>query len=456
VSARVVIVGGGISGLAAAWRLKLRRPEAAVIVLEAAARFGGKLVTEHRDGFIVEGAADGFLARKPPALDWARELGLDTELVLPRAEHRFSQVYWNGVLHPMPEGFSGLVPADPDALLKTTLLTPEGAARAAAEPAVPLRSSGPEESIAAFFTRRFGTELFERLLEPLLAGIYAGDASRLSADAAFPQLTALERSGKPLMNGALSTGPRDPAFRSFVSGMAALPSALESRLRALGVELVAGATVSEVRRAETGFTIETPRSSHSADAVIVALPPRAAGAVLGAGPAADVLSSWPVSSVANVSLAFDGGELDLPDGSGFVAPRGAASVTAGTWSGHKWPHRSPEGAELVRFYFGGAREPENAKLPDDELVGRSLTLLETLTGRRPRPRWHRIFRWKDAFAQPDLGHAERHRGLEAAAVPGLVLAGGYFAGVGIPDCLARAGQAAEAVDEHLETVENYL
>ncbi len=456
-SARVVIVGGGISGLATAWRLKLRRPDAVVTVLEAAARFGGKLVSEHRDGFIVEGAADGFLARKPPALDWARELGLETELILPRPEHRFSHVFWNGRLHAMPEGFSGLVPSDPEALLKTTLLTPEGAARAAEESSVPLRTTGPEESIETFFTRRFGTELFERLLEPLLAGIYAGDASRLSADAAFPQLTALERNGKPLMSGpAPASGPRDPAFRSFGSGMAALPAALEKRLGELGVELVPATTANTIRRTDKAFIVTAPHREFAADAVVIALPPHAAGALLAPGTAADILSSWPVSSVANVSLAFDSKKLSLPDGSGFVAPRGAAAVTAGTWSGHKWPHRAPEDTELVRFYFGGAREPENERLPDVELVSRSLRVLETLTGHRPRPLWHRIFRWKDAFAQPDLGHAERHRALEATAVPGLVLAGGYFAGVGIPDCLARAGQAAETVDEYLKTVQNYL
>jgi oxygen-dependent protoporphyrinogen oxidase len=450
VSARIVIVGGGISGLAAAWRLKLRRPDADITVLEAAARFGGKLVSEHRHGFVVEGAADGFLARKPPALDWARELGLDAQLVLPRPEHRFSQVFWNGRLHAMPEGFSGLVPGDPDALARTTLLTAEGAARAAAEPAVPFRASGPEESIETFFTRRFGTELFERLLEPLLAGIYAGDAGRLSADAAFPQLTALERAGKPLMAGT-PPGPRDPAFRSFADGMAALPAALEKRVRELGVELVGGAAVTAARPEGRSFVVEAKRE-WKADAVIVALPPRAAGTVLGPG-LGDVLSAWPVSSVANVSLAFDEA---LPDGSGFVAPRGAAAVTAGTWSAHKWPNRAPGRAELARFYFGGARDPEGWRLSEDELVGRSLDMIETLTGSRPRPLWYRIFRWKDAFAQPDVGHAERHRALEAAAVPGLVLAGGYFAGVGIPDCLARAGQAAETVDRYLKTVEPYL
>jgi oxygen-dependent protoporphyrinogen oxidase len=255
---------------------------------------------------------------------------------------------------------------------------------------------------------------------------------------------------------APAAGPRDPAFRSFISGMAELPAALEKRVRELGVELVPATTVNTVRHTDKGFTVTASHREFTVDAVVVALPPHAAGALLAPGPLAQTLSSWPVSSVANVSLAFDAAELNLPDGSGFVAPRGETAVTAGTWSGHKWPYRAPSNTELVRFYFGGAREPENAKLPDGELIDRALNVLETLTGHRPRPLWHRIFRWKDAFAQPDVGHAERHRALEAAAVPGLVFAGGYFAGVGIPDCLARAGQAAEAVDEHFKTSNNYL
>jgi len=458
---QVVVVGGGISGLAAAWRLKLTRPDADITVIEASARFGGKLISEHRDGFIVEGAADGFLARKPPALAWAEELGLSGELIVPRPEHRFSHVLWDGALHRMPEGFSGLVPTDPEALKTTTLLTPEGVARVAAESAVPLKLDAAEESIAAFFTRRFGEEAFTRLLEPLLAGIYAGDASRLSADAAFPQLTAIERAGKTLMT-ALAPQPapanagRDPAFRSFGGGMAALPAALEARLRTLDVALAAGTPVTGIARSGGGFVVRTASAEYATDAVIVALPPHAAGSLLGtaASGAAAVLSAWPTSSVANLNLAFRSDGVELPGGSGFVVPRAAGlPFSAGTWSSRKWPGRAPDGLELARFYFGGAREPSLWTMPEDEMEQRALDLLQRLTGSRPRPLWRRVFRWKDAFAQPDLGHAERHRALEAAAVPGLVFAGAYFAGVGIPDCLARAGQAADAVDSYLKTAQ---
>lgn len=450
---RVVVVGGGISGLAAAWRLSLRWPEADLTVVEASSRFGGKLVSEHRDGFVVEGAADGFLARKPPALDWARELGLGSDLVEPRPEHRFSHILWDGALHRMPEGFSGLVPTDPQGLRKATFLTPDGAERTIAEATIALRTHGDEESVRQFFTRRYGPEAFERLMEPLLAGIFAGDADKLSVEAAFPQLVALERRGESLTAG-LTSGPRSepgPAFRSFSRGMASLPAALEAALVRCQTELVSGSPVTALEKREGGFFVTTTRRSFPADAVVLALPPRVSGALVRSLSSAwaDVLESWPVASVANLTLAFDEAEVpNLPPGSGFVAPRaGNTAYSAATWSSRKWPGRAPDGKVLVRIYFGGARDPEGWKRPERDLVDAGLELLGGFHGgRRPRPLWHRVFRWKDAFAQPDLGHAERHRSLASAAVPGLVLSGGYFAGPGIPDCLNRAEEAAVLVE----------
>lgn len=494
---RVVVLGGGISGLAAAWRLKRADASLDITVIEASARCGGKLVSELRDGFIVEAAADGFLARKPPALDWVLELGLGPELIEPRPEHRFSQVLWDEQLHAMPEGFSGLVPTNPEALRRGTLLSPEGVDRVAAESTLPLQTFGPEESVSQFFTRRFGPEAFQRLMEPLLAGIFAGDATQLSAEAAFPQLVAIERGGQSLLHGLSQTTANlappakdlinakpSPAFRSFRAGMAALPAALVSALEAGGVKLVNGQTVLSVEQAalaagqprmhgraapgesdQLRFLIRTSNQSFAADAVISALPPRRLAPLVTAltpfsqvtlsqtssqarlQSLSEVLTDWPVSSVANLNLAFSATALPmLPKGSGFVMPRAANGprFTAATWSSQKWPLRAPDDQLLLRIYFGGARDPTAWRLPERDLLAEALAFLARFNGGlEPQPRWYRIFRWQDAFPQPNLGHADRHRALAAAAVPGLILAGGYFAGPGIPDCLARAGKAAE-------------
>jgi oxygen-dependent protoporphyrinogen oxidase len=233
------------------------------------------------------------------------------------------------------------------------------------------------------------------------------------------------------------------------------PSAIEIWLRRSGVPLRAGASVTAVERVGDHWEVRTRRETLETDAVVLALPPRSAGALVqeSVPGLATILNAWPVSSVANLNLAFEASEVpQLPAGSGFVAPRaGGTPWSAATWSSRKWPGRAPEGKVLVRIYFGGARAPEAWRTPETDLVAAGLDLLAGFHGgRRPRPLFHQVFRWKEAFAQPELGHAARHRALEAQLVPGLVLAGGYFAGVGIPDCLARAGQASELVLKHLD------
>jgi len=255
--------------------------------------------------------------------------------------------------------------------------------------------------------------------------------------------------------GARGSPPPGPAFRSFVGGMARLPWALEQACLRAGVVLNGGLMVKGLVRRGGGVVVQTSAGEEEVQAVILAVPPRVAGALVHSlSPAqAELLKTWPTTSVANLSLAFRRDDLPLlPAGSGFVAPRATGTpYSAGTWSSHKWPGRAPQDGVLVRFYFGGARDPDGWKRPEAELVDQALQLLSAFHPHRaPQPLWHRVFRWQDAFAQPEVGHAQRHAALEASSVPGVVLAGGYFAGVGIPDCLARAGQAASLTADFLK------
>lgn len=450
---RVVVLGGGLSGLAAAWSLLDQEPGLEVIVWEAASRLGGKLIRWSQEGFLAEGGADGFLIGKGTTARWIRDLGLEAELVAPIEENRGSQVFWNGDLHPLPEGLSGLVPSDPQGWFTTTALSAEGAARAARERQVPGGASA-QESVEAFLSRRFGTEAFERILDPLLAGIFAGDATALSASEAFPQLVQLEQSRGYLTPDTPS--PRAPSgFRSFSGGMARLTEALETGLRKRGCRLETGKMASAVIPRGPGYLVSDGRTSESADAVLVALPPRTAAPVLGpsAPLAACVLEQWPTASVANLTLAFSPGAIPaLPPGSGFVAPpAGGTDFSAATWLSQKWPHRSPPGGRLVRFYFGGARRPDAWKLSEEHMLNQALDFLGRAGGAPvPSPLWHRVFRWRDGFAQPNLGHKDRHDQLKNALPPKISLAGGYFGGVGIPDCLGRAEQAASELINQLK------
>jgi oxygen-dependent protoporphyrinogen oxidase len=225
---RVVVVGGGIAGLAAAHRVEASLPAAEVVLLESGERLGGKLVTERTAGFVVEGAADSFLSRKPRGVGLAEELGLGGELVGRRPENARSFVRVGSKLHALPEGLTGMIPTNLEALESTTLLSAEGKARLAAEGDVPPAAGDEDETVAAFVTRRLGPEAYERLVEPLMTGIYGGDGDRLSLQATFPQLRALELEHGSVLQGLRAQSPagaRRPPFLGLRAGVGDLVDA---------------------------------------------------------------------------------------------------------------------------------------------------------------------------------------------------------------------------------------
>ena len=453
---RVVVLGGGIAGLAAARALEALVPEVEVVLVERESRLGGKLRTERDAGFVVEGAADSFLSRKARGVGLCEELGLGDELVGRRPEHARSFVKLDGELHPLPEGLTGMIPTNLDALAESTLLTPEGRERLAAEAELAPDTAVGDESIAAFVERRLGPEAYERLVEPLMTGIFGGDGARLSLAATFPNLRALELEHGSVIRGLAaqpSPAADRPPFLALRNGMQTLPEALSVSLERTRV--VTGRSATGVRAAGSGFRVELHGAEDlAADGVVVALPAFAAAEVLAQvdDELAEELAAIPYASSAVVTVALAEEDVARPlDGYGYVVPRAAGSdVLACTWSSSKWEGRAAAGFALVRVYagrFGGRDVMEDT---DDELVALAREELRTLDVVAPPTRtW--IHRWPSGMPQYVLGHLERLDRIDAAVArrPRLALAGAAYRGVGIPDCIHSGEEAARSLAESL-------
>jgi oxygen-dependent protoporphyrinogen oxidase len=444
----VIVVGGGIAGLAAARQLEARLPEADVVLVERDARLGGKLLTERDGGFVVEGAADSFLARKPRGVGLADELGL--ELVGRRPENARSFVRRGTELHRLPEGLTGVIPTNLDALAASELLSSEGKARLAAEVDVPPAPPGGDESIASFVTRRFGRETYERLVEPLMTGIYGGDGGRLSLQATFPNLRMLELEHGSVLRG-LRAQPASPVTRppfvSFRAGMGAFVDAISSALERTRV--VTGTGAERVDSRGSGYAIALEDGDTlEADAAILAVPAFVAAELLAEldPELAQELAGIPYASSAIVTLAFAGENLPF-DGYGYVVPSAEGSdVLACTWTTGKWEGRAPEGVALVRVYAGRFGGRDVTADTDADLVETALAELRFLgVSAEPARSW--IHRWLRGMPQYVLGHLERLERIDAALArhPGLALAGAAYRGVGVPDCIHSGEEVARSL-----------
>ncbi len=468
-AARIVVVGGGITGLAAAHAAVGRGRELgrkiSVTVIEASPRFGGNLVTERVDGFLLDGGPDSWVASKPQASNLARELGLGGDLVGTNAATRRFYVAWNGRLHVVPDGFVLGVPTKIGPLARTRLFSWPGKFRMAMEPFVRARrgEESEDESIADFATRRLGREAAERLVAPLLGGISAGDASDLSARSAFPQLIAMEREHGSLVRGmrALQRTRREgalpdldgSAFVSLAGGVGGLVSALAAWLQTAGVALRSGAQVRALGRTAGAWTLELAGGDRVvADAVLLAIPAHAAASVLGSFDTelARGVSRLPSASTATVFLGYRRSDVAHPlDAAGFVVPRAMRRpILAATWVSSKWHARAPEGHVLVRAFLGGAAGAGVLQKDDGELVRLARSELDALMGLAADPLLSRVFRFDRASPQMRVGHTmamgEIRERLEASA-PGVRMAGGGYDGIGIPDCIRQGQDGARAL-----------
>jgi oxygen-dependent protoporphyrinogen oxidase len=462
----VAVVGGGISGLVAAWRLATTPlPDGdppAVVVLEQSPRLGGKLLVGEVGDVEIDLGAESVLARRPEAVDLFAELGLGADVVHPATSS--ASVVRGRRLHPLPAGTLMGVPGRPEGL--AGLLTPEEVERVAAEPTLPVTPVDDDVDVASWISGRVGPAVVDRLVEPLLGGVYAGHADRLSLRVTIPQLWRAARAGGSLLaavreataGSAAQAG--SPVFAGLTGGVGRLPLVLASRLAELGVGIRTRVTVRALERTPTGWRLVTgpvPAPEElTADAVVLAVPPAPAARLLAdaAPPAAAELARVATASVALVAALVPREALAGLPGSGvLVPPVEGHAVKAATFSSAKWgwvDALDPRHV-VVRASLGRAGEEAVLQRDDADLAALALADLGGLLGRELRPVATRVVRWGGALPQPAVGHAEAMERVEAAVagVPGLAVCGAVVAGVGIPACIGAAGLAARRLHEGL-------
>lgn len=462
--AHVAVVGAGISGLAAAVELRARGLD--VTVFEASERAGGPIHTEHQDGFIIDAGPDSFLSTKPGGLAFAERLGIADEIVSTRPDGGGTFIVHNSRMEPLPEGITMLVPTQFRQILKSPLLNTAGKTRLLADYFIPARAGDTDESVAAFMRRRVGKQAFENLAEPLLSGIFAGDAHKLSIQSTFPRLRDAERRHGGLIRAALAARKHPPTaadsprkhtpFVSFRGGLGTIVDAAVNRIGTESVRL--NTTVTAVERSAPGYKLRTDEGREFiVDGLVVATPAGAAAQLLSvlSPRASGELHSIPYVSSATVSMVYAEADVRVAGGGrGFVVPRVEGfDLTAVTWSSRKFSGRAPERKVLLRGFVGRAGNEVPAFLPDDELIDIIRCDLASITGINAEPSFARVYRWHDGMPQYHVGHADLvHRiETELSALPGLSVVGAAYHGVGIPDCITSATAAAAALSEEVSS-----
>ena len=462
-----MVIGGGISGLAAAHRLTEIDPATHVTLLEASDRLGGVLQTVHSEGFQVERSADSFITLMPWATDLCRRIGFEDQLIGTREGMRRALVVRDGQVCPVPEGFVLMRPDRLWPIVTTPILSWQGKARLAYEVLVSARRDEADESVASFVRRRLGRETFERIVQPLLGGIYSADPEQLSMAATMPQFLDQERTYGGLIRAAWKTaGKRKAAsgrghgqsgarYGMFVAprdGLSSLVDAIAARLPEGTVQL--NRPAASLARSEDGrweVAIDGAHAPLEADGVIVATPAGHAARLVGEVDSrlAAELGAIPFAGLSVVSLGYRRDQISHPlDGFGLVVPAiEGRRIIAASFSSVKYDGRAPDGSVLVRVFIGGALQEELAARDDDELLHIATAELKELLGIDGGPSFSLIARWPSTMPQYHVGHMDRVAAIEArtASLSGLELAGNAYRGVGIPQCIRSGETAAERV-----------
>src|SRR5271165_2527495 len=471
---RIAIIGGGISGLAAAFTLEEHRRGGAVdyTLFESSPNLGGVLRTERIHDCIVEAGPDSFITEKPWAADLCRALGLGDQLIGSNDADRKTYILVRGRLIPMPDGLMFMVPTKILPTGFSPLFSWTTKLRMAQELFHPPRAAEADESVAAFIERHYGSEMVDRLADPLLSGVYGGEAANLSVRAVLPRFAEMERTHGSLGRAMLaarkkmSSGPRKPApplFTSLKNGMQHLAETAVSRLAPSS--LLINTPVQAIQRAAESWVVgvhpearRTGLRSDQFDSVIIALPAPAASQVLRmASPELSAeLAAVQYSSSITVGLGYDRDvRQSLPPGFGFLVPRSEGKkLLAATFVHNKFPHRAPDDRALLRCFFAGRNAEDVWGLADEQIVGIVRNELQQILGPQVRglraePLFARVYKWKSAMAQYGVGHLDRLERIERLRreLPGLALAGNAYRGIGVPDCVRSGRDAAKLLAE---------
>ncbi|MCM3023612.1 protoporphyrinogen oxidase [Heyndrickxia ginsengihumi] len=465
---KVVVLGGGITGLTAAYYLQQyiekNKLPVELILLERNSRLGGKIQTIRRNGFIIDKGPDSFLARKKSALRLIKDIGLQSELISNAAGA--SYIIANQRLHPIPKGSIMGIPAQISSLLTTNLISVSGKIRALCDLILPRKKIDKDQSVGDFIRYRLGEEVLENLVEPLLSGVYAGNIDRLSLLTTLPQLYQAEQKYRSLMlgmkrifhehaqNDSRPTN-KSGAFFTLANGLETLVEALEEKIHKESI--MKSVTVDKIEKS-TGkhqYKIKlTNGTIVNTDFIISALPHYALPHIFSTYNIFDSLKNMPSTSVATIAMAFPEEAIvkDI-DGSGFVVSRNSDyTITACTWTHKKWPHTVPKGKALLRCYIGRLGDEAAIDLSDDQIENIVLGDLKRIMSISSKPEFTIVTRWKYAMPQYTVGHLERVDKIIKEAqqeLPGIFFIGSSFEGIGIPDCIRQGEEAVKNIVQYI-------
>lgn len=464
---KVVIIGGGITGLATAYYLQKEIKEKSLPVevklFEASNRFGGVINTVKKDGFIIEKGPDSILARKASALKLIKEVGLEDKVVANTAGK--SYIYARGKIHSMPEGAFMGIPTQVTPFALSGLFSPLGKLRAAGDFILPKGKEKADQSLGEFFRRRLGDEIVDNLIDPLLSGIYAGDIDRLSLMSLFPMFYQMEQKHRSLVLGLKKTMPTPPKSAKkepskkgmFISLSTGLETLIDEVVKRLDEGTVSkGTPVEKIVKEQSRYTITLANGTvEQADSVVIATEHFHAKKMLSEYSFMKKFEEMTSFSVANVAMAFPKSVIKQDiEGTGFLVSRNSDfRITACTWTHKKWPGTTPKDMALLRSYVGKPNDQAAVDLSDEEIINIALRDLNKTMNITEKPLFHVVTRWKQAMPQYNVGHIERMKSVKeslAKELPGVFLAGGSYEGVGIPDCIDQGEAAVKKVLEFLE------